>query len=369
MNTRYFWVAALLLAPARIVAQALPVSLPASADSYIQSGQPNKNNNSDTFIRVQESGSNRGLVRFDQTAIASAVGSAGLASAKLRLSIASNGNNWGSSGGTVGAHRLSVAWSETGATWNCPSDSNLANSAADCSPTWNMTNSASWPFQQTPAAVVTIQNGQSGWVEWDVTADVAAFLAGTAQNQGWMVRKMNESAAGKADFSSREGANPPQLVITTGTPPPPTSQGPIFSPAGDTYVAGGSANQNHGYDTTLTIQSSGPNRTLVRMDQAAITGYVGTTGILQTAKLRLYLAGNGNNWGASGRPVNVHRVTANGPSPAPPGTAPATRTPSTAAPTARPLGRWGRARRGPSWPPRPVPCSTRTIKPAGWSGT
>ncbi|MBL8229540.1 MAG: hypothetical protein JNL98_13710 [Bryobacterales bacterium] len=75
-----------------------PVTLPAVADSYIQDGQPNQNHGAATTVRVQDSGNNRALIRFDQAAIASAVGTTGLASAKLRLNIVSNGNKLGPDG-------------------------------------------------------------------------------------------------------------------------------------------------------------------------------------------------------------------------------------------------------------------------------
>lgn len=46
-----------------------------------------------------------------------------------------------------------------------------------------------------------------------MTSDVAAFLAGTP-NYGWIVRKDDESATGQVDYFSKEGSNPPQLVLT-----------------------------------------------------------------------------------------------------------------------------------------------------------
>ncbi len=165
----------------------------------------------------------------------------------------------------------------------------------------------SWPFQAFPTKGAVIQTNQTGWIEWDVTADVAAFLAGSVPNNGWIVRKLN-TAAGQADFSSREGANAPQLVITPGAPPPPVQPGPVLTSSGDTFLTSGAANANHGYDTVMTVQSGGSNRALIHMDQAAIVSYTGS-GILQSAKLRLYIASNGNNWGSAGRTVNVHRIT------------------------------------------------------------
>ena len=58
----------------------------------------------------------------------------------------------------------------------------------------------------------------------------------------------------------------------------------------------------------LQTQSSGTNRALVQFNRQAMLAMVGN-GTLQAAKLRLYVISNANNWGSSGRAVNVHRMT------------------------------------------------------------
>jgi uncharacterized Zn-binding protein involved in type VI secretion len=186
------------------------IALPPVADTYLRSGGPNQNQGTDTFLRVQQSGSNRSLVRFDSAAIASAVGSGSLASARLELYIQANGNNWGSDGRTVDAHRLTTNWSELGATWNCGIDSNPANSSADCNPQW-----AGGQFADEPSDTVLHTNGLAGWISFDVTADVRSFLSGTA-NYGWVVKKSDEGQSGQADYTSREGTadHAPRLVLT-----------------------------------------------------------------------------------------------------------------------------------------------------------
>ncbi|MFQ5657792.1 MAG: DUF6531 domain-containing protein, partial [Candidatus Methylomirabilales bacterium] len=146
--------------------------------------------------------------------MAAAVGSGILTSAKLRLTIVLNGNNWGASGRDVAVHRMNQAWSEIGATWKCSDDLNTQNSAPDCAGAeWEMTNSSLWPFVATPTALALHEKTQTGPVEWDVTADVAAFLAGTATNYGWIVKKVEEGQSGKVEYSSREGVAPPELLI------------------------------------------------------------------------------------------------------------------------------------------------------------
>ena len=108
--------------------EAQTFTLSAVADTYLKSGSANQNQGSDTFLRIQSSGNNRSLVRFDSAAIAAAVGNGSLASARLELYIQSNSNNWSADGRTVDAHALTANWTEPGATWSCAIDSNPANS-------------------------------------------------------------------------------------------------------------------------------------------------------------------------------------------------------------------------------------------------
>jgi hypothetical protein len=62
-----------------------------------------------------------------------------------------------------------------------------------------------------------ITNGLEGqYIEFDVTADVQAFLDGTA-NYGWIIKKTQEGQTGSINLSSREGsANNPELIIFFG---------------------------------------------------------------------------------------------------------------------------------------------------------
>jgi hypothetical protein len=92
--------------------------------------------------------------------------------------------------------------------------------------------------------------------------------------------------------------------LTVGNASPETFS--LF-PAADTYVRGGNANHNQGGDPFMQIQSSGNNRALVRFDQSALASIV-SNGTVLSATLRLTITDNGNNWGASGRTVDVHRL-------------------------------------------------------------
>ena len=190
------------------------VTFPAAADTYLKQGSPNQNQGSEALLRVRQSGKNRSLVRFDPAAVASALQGATLRSAHLELFITHNGDNWGSAGRTVDAHRLTAPWTEAGATWNCASDANPGNQQADCSPLW-----AGGTYEAATTASVLHTNGSSGWVGYEVTADLAAFLAG-APHHGWILRKTGEGESGLIEYGSREGPSQqlPRLVVVFETP-------------------------------------------------------------------------------------------------------------------------------------------------------
>jgi RHS repeat-associated protein len=183
-------------------------------DSQIRQGQPNQNFGADHVLRLQASGKNRGLIRFEPTAIAPLL-QGPLVRARLRLPISEAADNWGPDR-VVGAHRLRRAWSELGATWNCANDSNTANSAPDCAgeSAWVMWGStAEVPWSDPPTATTLVTSGQTGTLELDVTRDVACLLAGHISFQGWLLKKELESQSGRIEFHSRETASPPSLLL------------------------------------------------------------------------------------------------------------------------------------------------------------
>lgn len=206
------------------------LTLNASSDTYVKDGQNDRNQGGDVFMRLRDNGNNRALVRFDQAALQSAVGNRTVLSAKLRLAIVDNNSNWGQSGRTVDVHRLLSNWAEgngtdssrgtgPGATWNCAIDINIANQAKDCSGAteWTMgqpSNVPAHPWVQTPTDTQTIVDGQAGIVEYDVTADVSAFIIGSATNNGWIVRKTLEGQTGSVSFGTRESTYVANLVVT-----------------------------------------------------------------------------------------------------------------------------------------------------------
>ena len=206
------------------------ISFNPSADSYVRNGQANQNEGGGQFIQIQASGNNRGLLRFDQYQLQKQIGNHQVLSAKLRMTITDNGNNWSQNGRTVDVHRLISDWVEgngtendrgtgSGATWNCAIDSDIHNTLKNCSGAteWEMgqpNNPSVHPWIETASATQTINNNQSGIVEFDVTTDVTEFLQGPSSNYGWIMKKTDEGQPGQVSFGSRESGSIPQLVIT-----------------------------------------------------------------------------------------------------------------------------------------------------------
>jgi len=61
---------------------------------------------------------------------------------------------------------------------------------------------------------VLMTNGARGVVALDVTADVTAYLGGSAADFGWLLKRTDEGPSGAVDFGSRESATAPRLVLT-----------------------------------------------------------------------------------------------------------------------------------------------------------
>jgi Peptidase_C39 like family len=188
-----------------------------SADTYLKQGTPNKNQGDLDHLRIRQSGKNRALVQFDSGDLVSSVGSGSLLSATLEFTISDNGNNWGTDGRTIDAHRMTRAWTELGATWNCANDIDTSDQSPDCTgDEWEMGKKNQpevHPWVEQPTATALITKFQTGVVSFDVTADVEAFLAGQEENYGWLIRKTSEGQAGRIEFASRETATGARLVL------------------------------------------------------------------------------------------------------------------------------------------------------------
>ncbi len=184
------------------------------ADTYIRKTLPNTNWGADTALQVGGGGKNRVLIRFDSTALRTVVGAGTLDSAWLEFTIQAGPSGWGTNERTVDLHRVLKDWAELGATWNCAVDANTGNGVPDC-PTqgWDMTNNGNGTFAPAKTDRVTVNNGQTGVIRLNVTADVQGYLGGTLLDQGWVFRKTSEAQGGEAMVFSRESGSQPRLVV------------------------------------------------------------------------------------------------------------------------------------------------------------
>jgi hypothetical protein len=277
------------------------VQVGATADTFVRALAPNTNEGSLGFLRVTALGENRALVQVDESSLEAAVGAGSLDSAQLRLQIVRNGNDWGQNGGSVSIYRLTVPWAEgdgadlrlptlgprgngTGATWQCAVDTDISNLRKDCSGAtgWTMSAAGSGqPWAAQPTATAAIANGQTGTVSFDLTADVTAFLLGTALNDGWIIKKNVDGGPGLVEFGSRESATPPALALqveTNGQPAMNVTQ-PYTDPTltDDQASAAVAAVQN---DPSFTALTSGLSYTITDVHAWGFDAQAGLAGAI-----------------------------------------------------------------------------------------
>jgi hypothetical protein len=158
----------------------------AVADSYVDAGKPDSNYGAAQLLYTDQSPDQHGLLRF----VVAGLKGRGIASARLRLHVA----NASSDGPRV--FTTSAAWDEGTVTWaNKPQPS--------ASPTADFAGIA------------------QGWVEIDVSKAISA--------DGAVSFVLVPTSSDGADFSSRESAHAPELVLRTEVahPAPPDAGGPI----------------------------------------------------------------------------------------------------------------------------------------------
>jgi hypothetical protein len=171
-------------------ATSVPVAecvLTATADTYAAEVTPSSNFGSDTGLAARSE-----LLANERTFVRFTIGTCGIPtgarirSATLELTVSAAPDE----SRTYGVHRVSETWGEPTLAWtNQPAAAGT-----------------------TATAVVDA----TGVAAWDVQADVAAFVAGTAANEGWMLRDQTEDAvlAHAVAFGSGESSTPPTLRIT-----------------------------------------------------------------------------------------------------------------------------------------------------------
>lgn len=159
------------------------VTVSPDADAFVQQDKPTTNLGSESTIDVKSSvGKNiRGLIHFPLPAPP-----AGCRVTDARLSMKTTTFR---SGRVIQVVRTATPWSESG-------------------PTWNAHPATVGPVAEVPTV--------DGWTTWDVTQQIDD--SHRFGNHGLLLRDSIEDAAGSMQnkYSSREGADPPSLVVTYG---------------------------------------------------------------------------------------------------------------------------------------------------------
>ncbi|MBI2168263.1 MAG: DNRLRE domain-containing protein [Actinobacteria bacterium] len=184
------WAAGLTLTAEKLTVDSPDVcSRNPDADAYVDQVLSTTNFGTGTSVDVRSLllGNRRTHVHFDLSPC-SIPASATVVSAYVKLYLSTAP----SSSRTYDAYRITGSWTETGVTWgNQPSVAALASASASTGTTSGVT------------------------LEWNVTSDVAAFVAGSATNYGWRVGDLLESnaLAITGTFSAREHATSGQRPI------------------------------------------------------------------------------------------------------------------------------------------------------------
>jgi PKD repeat protein len=194
-----------------------------AADARVSQSSPSANYGAEPTLRAKSgSSTQRSYLRFDTTAL----GSASVVSARLRLYV----TDASSSGGSV--YEVDAGWSESGISWQTAPA--LPASALDAA----------------GAAVL------GEWVELDVTPAVRA---------GEVAFAIASASTNSVNYSSRQGTSPPELVVETGAPLAPVAEftaaptsGPAPLPVAFTDLSGGGPTTwlwDFGDGSTSTAQS------------------------------------------------------------------------------------------------------------------
>ena len=270
-------------AAARLAATSL--TFIAEADAQVNESNPSTNYGNSTYLQV-DGASDPDVESFIRFTVVGASGT--VQNALLRVYDTTNASTNGPA-----VYATGTSWTETGITWN--------NRPARLSAALDNKGSIS----------------TSTWAEYDVTAWVQA--------NGTFSFVLAADSTDAATFSSRQGSQPPQLVLTladsqTTTPSPtatdtstpsntPTdSATPTSSPSptstntqtpattltfvtnADAYVNQSSSSTNYGNATTLQVDgASDPD--LESFIRFTLTGISGT---VQSARLRVYVTTNGS---------------------------------------------------------------------------
>ena len=182
-----------------------PTTTTAISDTWADENAKSSNKAGGATLQVQSNSgrNNRIYIRFDLTKCVPTIpGSTALKRATLRLALASAP----SATRTYNINRVAgpcpeaatTCWTENGLTWN---------------------NQPAVAAAATSTLALTSSSATNQYYSFDVTADAAAMVAGTASNYGWRIADSAEGSASaviatfKAKNASGNAAGAPQLVV------------------------------------------------------------------------------------------------------------------------------------------------------------
>ena len=215
-----FIVTAVLPAKASPALQASTLTFTASSDAQVKESSPKSNYGGTAYLQVDGDASARveSYILFTVSGLPDSI-----SSARVRVYDTTNGSSNGPE-----LYGTGTSWNESRLTWR------------------------NRPNQTTPALGNAGSVGTNSWVEYDVTSHVT----GNGTYSFVLVADSNDGLT----FSSREGVQAPQLVVTTGSGPvsTPTVQGPsepvVLVGAGDISSC---SNNNDELTAQLLDQISG----------------------------------------------------------------------------------------------------------------
>jgi hypothetical protein len=177
-------------------------------DTWVNQDAPTANNGTSNTMDVDASTGTkvrRVYLMFDLTACTPQIpASATVTSARLRLFL----SGLPTLCRTQDVFRVGSSWTETGITWN----NQPFGTTIDNPPSGERT--AAMDVGKSPCENATNSVYVTGW---DVTTDVAAYVAGSATNNGWMIRDDAENSASAGSTYRTKNVNSatqsPQLIV------------------------------------------------------------------------------------------------------------------------------------------------------------
>jgi uncharacterized protein (TIGR03118 family) len=223
------------------------VTLSATQDTFINSGNPNNNAGATGWFDAGRDGAGgvrRGLLRFDLGGIPA--GST-VTSATLQLTVVKVPAN-GPVNSTFDLFRLLASWNEG----NKSGNGGAAATAGEA--TWNarILGTANWTTPgakgnavataSASTAVGSADNAKYSWSGSGLVADVQLWVNEPSQNFGWLLTSRAETSSRSVrGFTSRQGGADAGTLVVGYTPPPPPNSPPsvsITSPAdGATFIS------------------------------------------------------------------------------------------------------------------------------------